>query len=88
MRKEEREDIMDELAMVLCHIDGLYWNDLTLTEASDYKKKTELVCLKVDRELPKYVIGVNATNETAREIAEEAQRDMLKAGYVAFEPLI
>ena len=48
----KQEDIIEELAVVLCHIDGLYWNDLTLTEASDYKKKTELVCIKVDRELP------------------------------------
>ena len=86
MRKEDNEEIIEELAMVLCHIDGMYWNDLTLTEASDYKKKTELVCLRVDRELPElYPWDIDTPMEQS---AHEAQQDMLKAGFGAFDPLI
>ena len=94
-KQEEREDIIEELAMVLCHIDGRYWNDLTLIEASDYKKKTELVCLKVDRELPHPWRDdcMSAHSEACKtcdncEILEWAQFDLIEAGYVATEPLI
>ena len=76
MRKEEKEDIIEELAMVLCHIDGRYWNDLTLSEASDYKKKTGRVCLKVDK-LPEY----NNYNDLTRGLDDRVK-------YVAVESLI
>jgi len=85
MRKEERENIIEELAMVLCHIDGLYWNDLTLTEASDYKKKTELVCLKVERELPD-IETINIEGMGVRAGLRYLQS--LYDGYVATVPLI
>ena len=44
----KQEEIREELAMVLAHIDGRYWNDLTVVEAGDYIKKTERVVIKRD----------------------------------------
>ncbi|KKN62165.1 hypothetical protein LCGC14_0514440 [marine sediment metagenome] len=46
------------------------------------------VVLKVGRELPEYVGCVNVSDGFTKAIAQEAQQDMLKAGYGAFEPLI
>ncbi len=95
MRKEEREDIIEELAMVLCHIDGRYRNDLTLVEVSDYKKKTELVCLKVDRELPEQPSFTSYPKDRSDgrpnmtyQIFKAGQRSLIDAGYVAVSPLI
>ena len=45
------------------------------------------VVIKVDREFPEYVIGINTTSESSKMLAEEVQRDMLEAGYVAVEEI-
>ena len=92
-----REEIIEELAMVLCHIDGMYWNDLTLTEASDYKRKTERVCLKVDRELPfdsfRDIKHNEETHGVDTKLCPRCQLLKLmlaydEAGYEAVKPLI
>ena len=44
--------------------------------------------LKSNKKLPEYVVGINATDDTAKFIAEEVQGDMERAGWTAWEPLI
>ena len=90
---KKREEIREELAMVLAHIDGRYWNDLTVVEAGDYIKKTERVVIKVDRELPEPTFGItingrNVSRKTTHCIAKSAHIQLIDAGYVAVEPLI
>ena len=84
----KQEEIREELAMVLAHIDGRYWNDLTVVEAGDYIKKTESVVIKVDGELPSpdfenSRIGVEQFNHQL-----DIRKKMVEAGYVAVESLI
>ena len=45
------------------------------------------VVIKVDRELPIWELG-SISNEVEYAIYKAAQQDMLKAGYVAVEPLV
>ena len=93
-----REEIREEVAVVLAHIDGRYWNDLTVEEASDYIKKTERVVIKVERELPDNPVkvtthfGLTEEEVNTRQLendcfAKVIQDQMLMAG-VAVEPLI
>ncbi|KKN75156.1 hypothetical protein LCGC14_0383150 [marine sediment metagenome] len=80
----KQEEIREELAMVLCHIDGKYWNDLTLVEVGDYIKKTERVAIKVDRELPErmFIDGYGYLQD------HSAQSILDKSGHTAWESLI
>ncbi len=81
----KQEEIREELAMVLAHIDGRYWNDLTVVEAGDYIKKTERVVIKMDRKLP--AINARPTYAGSSEYVY-LKEDLADAGYVAVEPLI
>ncbi len=85
---KKREEIREELAMVLAHIDGRYWNDLTVVEAGDYIKKTERVVIKMDRELPKPGHVPEGDFEWMNDVLHRIRKAYEGAGYVAVEPLI
>ena len=69
-------------------LDGEKVSDQNIADEYSKYLHSQGVVIKVERELPKYVVGINATSEGAKMMAIEVQEDMLKAGYIAVEPLI
>ncbi len=95
-----QEKIMKGMAKQLAQFDGQDWDALSLEAQGTYKGRaivlgchlhSQGVVIKVDRELPDKPLAddwAEAIKAPRNAFYELAQKDMLKAGYVAVEPLV
>ncbi len=98
--KEEIREIDKQIAQVIADtVVGINWesddpkDDAILAYykcAKDIRTRLDKlgVVIKVDKELPSYVGATSVLERYDIAFAKEVQKDMLRASYVAVEPLI